>query len=152
MDLSCSLSDLETFPDLSGLTNLKRLVISGEAVLKQKLPPYSLFPQILESIKELTGLEYLDLSDWRPKKKIEWLVTENKRNSIPDIFDRYPNLTELLLSGMKLDFVPKTIFRLEKLKRLSLNQNKLDHEEVKKVIQHLPNCIIESDFVYYKPQ
>lgn len=152
LDLSCSLSDLETFPDLSGLTNLKRLIVSGEAVQGQRLPSYSLFPQVLESIKTLSNLEYLDLSDWRPKKKTDWLVTENKRNSIPDIFDRYPNLTELSLRGMKLDFLPSSIFRLEKLKKLSLNQNKFDSEEVKKIIQHLPNCIIESDVVYYKPK
>ena len=97
LDLGCSLSDLEMFPDLSGLTKLRCLDVSGESVQGQKLPPYSLFPQVLESIKMLKDLEYLNLSLWRPKKKTEWLVVDNKRHSIPDVFDRYPHLKELSL-------------------------------------------------------
>ena len=152
LDFGCSFSDLETFPDLSGLTNLKRLIASGKSVQGQKLPPYSLFPQVLEGAKNLVGLEHLDLSDWRPKKKSEWLFAGNNKNSIPDIFDRYPALIELILSGMKLDFVPSTILNLKNLTHLQLNQNKLDNDEITRGIQHLPYCIIDSDVVHYRPK
>ena len=131
LDFGCSLSDMQSFPDLSGLVSLKRLIVSGESVQGQRLPAYSLLPQILEGIKNLKQLENLDLSDWRPKKKTEWLVIDNKRHSIPDIFDRYPKLTELSLSGMRLDFVPDSVFQLKSLRKLSLNNNKFGNEEIR---------------------
>jgi len=152
LDLGCSLSDLEMFPNLSGLTKLRCLDVSGESVQGQKLPPYPLFPQVLESIKMLKDLEYLNLSWWRPKKKTEWLVVDNKRHSIPEIFDRYPHLKELSLGGMKLDFLPSTVFELKNLKYLNILDNNLDSDEVKKVIQRLPDCRIDSDVVCYKPK
>jgi Leucine-rich repeat (LRR) protein len=152
LDFGSSLSDLESFPDLSGLTNLKCLTVTGESVQGQKLPPYSLFSQVIESIKGLKALERLYLSFWRPKKKADWLVVDNKRCSIPDIFDRYPNLKELSLCGMKLDFLPPTIFELKSLKYINISDNKLSSDEVKKLIQHLPDCRIDSDIVYYKPK
>jgi Leucine-rich repeat (LRR) protein len=152
LDFGCSLSDLVSFPDLSGLTKLKRLEVTGESVQGQKLPPYSLFPQVLEGIKTLTNIECLALGYWRPKKKSEWLVVEDKRYSIPNIFDRYPNLTELYLNDMKLDFVPASVLELKNLKCLNILSNNIDSDEVKKIIQHLPDCRIDSDIVHYKPK
>jgi len=130
LDVGCSLSDLALFPDLSGLTKLKRLRVRGESVQGQRLSQYSLFPQVLESIKGLKNLESLDLCFWRSKKKSEWLVVDNKRHSIPNIFDRYPKLKELSLSGMKLDFIPSTVFGLKNLKHLFINDNNLDSDVV----------------------
>jgi hypothetical protein len=152
LDFGCSLSDVQYFPDLSGLTNLKRLTVRGESVQGQRLPAYSLLPQILEGIKNLGELEYLDLSLWKPKNKTEWLVEYKKRHSIPDIFDRYQNLIELSLFGMNLDFVPDTILQLKKLRKLFLRKNRFDNEEIKRVIQFLPLCTIDSDVVCYKPK
>jgi hypothetical protein len=152
LDFGCSLSDLESFPDLSGLKKLKRLRIRGESVQGQKLPPYSLFPQVLESIKTLKNLECLDLGFWRPKKKSEWLVVADKKHSIPDIFDRYPNLTELFLNDMKLDFVPSSVLELKSLKHLNIIYNNFGGDEVKKIIPHLPDCKISCGAESYNPK
>jgi Leucine-rich repeat (LRR) protein len=142
LKFGCSLSDLEEFPDLSGLKSLKSLSVRGEAVQGQRLPAYSLFPKVLEGIKNLAGLEYLNLSDWRPRKNAE---------CVPDIFYRFPDLEELSLRSMKLDFLPQSIFQLKRLKKLYLNDNKLDNAAIREIIGKLPHCQIDSDVVVYKP-
>ena len=135
LDFGCSLSDLKSFPDLSGLKKLKHLVVRYENIQGQNRPSNSLFPQVLESIKELNQLESLDLSFWQADKK-----------SILDIFDRYPHLKELSLCGMKLNSVPSTVLELRDLEYLSLKGNLLTENEIKSIIQYLPNCKIDSDF------
>lgn len=152
LNFGCSLSDINIFPDLSGLVKLNKLKVSAEAVQGQRLPSYSLFIQILDGIKNLHQLKQLDLSGWRPKRKAEWLVAENGKHSIPDLFHSYPNLTELSVAGMNLDFIPRSIFDLQKLTRLNVTDNKLTNEEVRKIINHLPNCSISSDIIEYKPR
>ena len=134
LDFGCSLSDLKSFPDLSGLKKLKHLIIRDENIQGQNQPSDLLFPQVLESIKELNQLESLDLSFWQPDTK-----------SIPDIFDRYPHLKELSLSGMNLKSFPETALGLRYLEYLSLKGNHLNVSEIKRIIQHLPNCKIDND-------
>ncbi len=152
LDLGCSFSDLQSFPDLSGLEKLRRLAAASESVQGQKQPAYSLFPQVLDGIRNLRDLDCLDLSGWKPRKKTEWPVTQDKRHSIPDVFDRHPHLHELSLGGMNMDFIPETVLRLAGLKKLKLNGNKLSREEIGKIIRHLPRCMIDSDIVCYKPR
>ena len=118
LDFGCSLSDLNSFPDLSGLKNLKKLIVRGENVQGQKVPKYELFSKVLESIKNLNQLEELDLSFWRPKNKSERLVIKDSKTSIPDVFEHFTNLKKLSLIQMKLDFIPESILELKNLKEL----------------------------------
>ncbi len=153
LEMDCSFTLLSSFPNLSKLKKLRKISLSGESVIGQRMPSYSLFPLVLESIKELSQIEELNLSGWRPKKKSEWLVVRGKEYSIPDIFDRHPNLTHLNLRDMNLSFVPNTILQLKKLKELNLTWNKnISNEEMHRIIKHLPKCKIESDIMYYKPK
>lgn len=149
LKIECSFTLLSSLPNLSKLKKLKRLSLSGESVIGQRMPNYSLFPLVLESIKDLSQIEELNLSGWRPKKKSEWLI----ERSIPNIFERYPNLTHLYLANMNLSFVPNSILQLNKLKELNLTQNKnIGNEEIHRIIKHLPKCKIDSDIVDYKPK
>ncbi|MDR2566973.1 MAG: hypothetical protein LBC97_13155 [Bifidobacteriaceae bacterium] len=152
LDFGCSLSDLEHFPDLSGLAQLKSLAASGEAVQGQRLPRHSLFPEVLEGIKGLSQLTTLDLSFWKPSRKADWLVGEDGRRSIPDVFDRRPNLEDLHLYGMGLDVLPRSILALPHLKKLNIRNNPISRDEVKLVIAGLPGCRIHSDVLDYKPR
>lgn len=83
LEMTCCLSDLQKFPSLQGLINLKELTIRGEAVQGQKLPPYALLKDILEGVKSLQQLEKLDISFWKPRKKTDYLHFEDKKAHFP---------------------------------------------------------------------
>lgn len=144
VDLSCSLSDLKVFPDLSSLKNVKKLNLSAETVMGQKMPSYELFGQMLDSIKDLDQIEELDISFWRPKKKSERLVIKDGKVSIPDVFDRFPNLFRLSIADMKIDFVPESILELKKLRELQIQGNNFSKEEISKIKNRLTNCGIRN--------
>lgn len=144
IDFSCSLSDLKVFPDLSSLKNVKKLNLSAELVVGQKMPGYELFGQLLESIKDLSQIEELDLSFWRPKKKSDRLVIREGKVSIPDIFDRFPNLFRLYIADMKLDFIPESILGLKKLRELQIQGNNFDKDEMAKIKSSLKYCSIRN--------
>lgn len=142
LDFGCSLSDLDSFPDLSGLKNLKKLIVRGENVQGQKVPRYELFAQVLDRIKHLNQLEELDLSFWRPKNKSERLVIEDNKTSIPDVFEHFTNLKKLSLVQMKLDFISDSILELKNLKELEIRENNLDKNEITRIKERLPKCSI----------
>lgn len=144
IDLSCSLSDLQVFPDLSALKNVKKLNLSAETFVGQKLPNYELFGQMLDSIKDLNQIEELDISFWRPKKKSERLVVKDGKVSIPDVFDRFPNLFRLSIADMKIDFVPESILELKKLRELQIQGNNFSKEEVARIKSRLNHCGIRN--------
>ena len=152
LDFGCSLSDLNYFPNLSSFTNLKKIIVSAESVQGQKQPNYQLFEQILESIKNLNQIEELDISYWKSKKKMDSLIFKNGKTSIPNVFDRYPNLVKLSVANMKLDFIPETILNLKKLKELKIQGNNLTSDDIKNIIKHIPQCRIESDLGFYRPR
>ncbi|SKC14676.1 leucine-rich repeat domain-containing protein, partial [Chryseobacterium balustinum] len=144
IDLSCSLSDLKIFPDLSSLKNLKKLNLSAETVMGQKMPPYELFGQMLDSIKNLEQIEELDISFWKPKKKSDWLVIKDGNVSIPDVFNRFPNLFRLSIANMKIDFVPESILGLTKLRELQIQGNNFDKDEIARIKTNLPKCGVQN--------
>lgn len=144
VDLSCSLSDLKIFPDLSSLKNVKKLNLSAETVMGQKMPNYELFGQMLESIKDLGQIEELDISFWRTKKKSERLVVKDGKVSIPDVFDHFPNLFRLSIADMKIDFVPESILELKKLRELQIQGNNFSKEEIARIKSRLTNCSIRN--------
>lgn len=144
VDLSCSLSDLKIFPDLSTLTKVKKLNLSAETFVGQKLPNYELFGQMLESVKDLSQIEELDISYWRPKKKSERLVIQDGKVSIPDVFDSLPHLFRLSIADMKIDFVPDSILRLKKLRELQVQGNNFSKEELARIKTSLSSCGIRN--------
>lgn len=144
IDFSCSLSDLKMFPDLSSLKNVKKLNLSAETVMGQKMPPYELFGQMLDSIKNLEQIEELDISFWKPKKKSDWLVIKDRKVSIPDVFNRFPNLFRLSIANMKIDFVPDSILGLTKLRELQIQGNNFDKDEIARIKTNLPKCGVQN--------
>ena len=142
LDFGCSLSDVKQFPDLSGLKNLKKLIVRGENVQGQKVPRYELLAQVLDSIKNLNQLGELDLSFWRPKNKSERLVIKDHKTSIPDVFEHFTNLKKLSLIQMKLDCIPASILELKNLKELEFGENNLDQNEITRIKERLPKCIV----------
>ncbi|MCX8534266.1 hypothetical protein [Chryseobacterium luquanense] len=144
IDFSSSLSGLKVFPDLSSLKNVKKLNLSAEPVIGQKMPGYELFGQMLDSIKDLNQIEELDLSFWRPKKKSDRLVIRDGKVSIPDIFDRFPNLFRLSIADMKIDFIPESILGLKKLRELQIQGNNFDKDEIAKIKTSLSYCGIQN--------
>lgn len=142
LDFGCSLSLITNFPDISNLANLKELIVRGENVIGQKKPPYILFKSVLNNIIKLPQLEILDISFWSTRTNSEWLIRDGKRNSIPDIFDSLPNLKELSLAYMNLDYLPKSIYSKKSLRKLYISNNCLPDDEVKNLIKCLPNTEI----------
>ena len=142
LKFNCSTTDIENFPDISGLTNLKELRIRGENVQGQKRPKYSLFKEILERIVKLPQLEILDIGGWYPKNKKERLESDADKNSIPDIFDKFPNLKQLSIHWMKLDYLPSTIYRMNFLEELNITHNYISGQEIDSLSRSLPNTKI----------
>jgi Leucine-rich repeat (LRR) protein len=152
LNLGCSLSDLEVFPDLSGLINLKTLIASGEAVQGQKLPPYFLFAQVLESVKTLKNLEVLDISWRRTRKKAERVMDDKGKITMPDVFAALTNLQALDICDMNLEAAPKSIFELKNLKNLNIKGNKFSRDAIREIVASLPKCHISSDICEFKPR
>ena len=119
-----ALSAAHEFPMLSNLKKLERLEITGDGFNGLPKPSYHLFQKVLDGIAELDNLTSLNLSGWRSRKKAEYLVLNENGRSIPDIFDRYPNLVSLNLSGMKIDFLPPSVHSLcKQLESLEVDGN-----------------------------
>ena len=70
----------------------------------------------------------LSLSEWRSRKKADYLVITEKGRSIPDVFNHFPDLTGLDLVAMGIDFLPPSIFQLPDLKRIDVRVNNLSEE------------------------
>ena len=138
LSFGSSLSDLRRFPDLSGLRQLERLAASGQSVQGQRKPPYALLSSVLDNVRVLPGLRELDLSFWAPKRKDEWLVSDGKRHSIPDCFGHLERLEKLSIYGMKLDFLPASLFQLRSLRELNVGHNHLNDDELKALRAALP--------------
>ena len=134
-----ALSAASDFPSLSGLQNLERLIISGEGYPSLPKPPYKLFPKVLDGISELRNLKYLSLEGWRSRKKADYMIVTEQGRSIPDVFDKYQNLEDLNLFGMKIDFLPQSLYQLSKLKRMIIGDNNLSTE----CLQRLANTNIK---------
>ena len=109
-----SLSSVNDFPELVNLKSLERLEITGGSLMRKR-PPYSLLEKVLNSITKLNTLTSLDLSDWKSRKKGYHLVTTEKGRSIPDIFDNFPQLVNLDVHDLDIDFLPPSIFNLSAL-------------------------------------
>ncbi|MCL2148533.1 MAG: hypothetical protein FWH47_04270 [Methanomassiliicoccaceae archaeon] len=120
-----ALSAAHDFPVLSNLKKLERLEVTGDGFNGLPKPPYGLFQKVLDGIAELSALTSLNLSGWRSRKKADYLVLNENGRSIPDVFDRYPNLVSLDISGMRIDFLPPSIHRLPRLERLEADGNNL---------------------------
>lgn len=142
LNFDCCLSDLSHFPNLSGLTHLKELRVRGEAVQGQKKPPYALLAEVLEAIKTLSQLEVLDLSFWKPRKKADYLTIYDKKGSLPDVFDNFPNLKELILCDMKLQTLPPSIRSLNQLTKLNIRDNSIAQDEMVALKTKLPYTAI----------
>jgi len=118
-----ALSAAHEFPVLSSLKKLERLEITGDGFNGLPKPQYGLFQKVLDGIAELNTLTSLNLSEWRSRKKSDYLVLNENGRSIPDIFYRYPNLVSLNLSGMNIDFLPPSVHGLRYLERLEVDGN-----------------------------
>jgi Leucine-rich repeat (LRR) protein len=127
-----ALSAIADFPSLCGMPKLSRLEITGDGRGLPK-PKYSLFESVLENIKDLSTLESLRLSEWSSRKKADYLILTDRGKSIPDVFDRYPELTMLDISYMRIDFLPPSVFRLPKLKFIYAGGNSLPAEELEQL-------------------
>lgn len=86
----------------------------------------------LTGIGNLKGLHYLNLS-------------KNRIAEIPDDIEKLNNLVELDLSNNRIKKVNTGITKLKNLKILNLKGNKIPFEELKRVIQALPNTNIIHD-------
>ena len=137
-----SLSVVNDFPVITNLKKLKRLSITGSGFSGAPKPSYTLFEKVLKGIASLNTLTSLDLSDWRSRKKADYLIVTKKGKSIPDIFDRYPELESLDLSGMRIDYLPPNIYRLSKLNRINVDGNNLSDECLEPL--RLSNVVINS--------
>lgn len=142
LKLKCSMTYLENFPSLSGLINLRHLVVNGETVQGQLRPKFALFSKILEQVCQLGELETLDIGNWYPKNQKERIAFDGKKNSLPDIFASFPKLKKLYITWMKLDYLPPTIFKMYTLEELNLISNYLTEEELNSLQQELPQLKI----------
>ena len=86
----------------------------------------------LTGIGNLKGLHYLNLS-------------KNRIAEIPDDIEKLSNLVELDLSNNRIKKVNTGITKLKNLKILNLKGNKIPFEELKRIIQALPNTNIIHD-------
>ncbi|MBB1149589.1 hypothetical protein H4K35_05485 [Myroides sp. NP-2] len=142
LKIRCSMTYLSDFPSLSGLLNLRHLEINGETVQGQLRPKFALFSKVLEQVCQLSELETLDISSWYPKNQKERIAFEGKKNSLPDIFDRFHKLKKLTIAWMKLDYLPPSIFQLHSLEELNIVANYLAEEELDHLQRQLPQLKI----------
>lgn len=142
LKIKCSTTYLNDFPSLSGLSSLRHLVVNGETVQGQLRPEFALFSKVLEQVCQLSELETLDISSWYPKNQKERIAFEGKKNSLPDVFVRFPKLKKLTIAWMKLDYLPPTIFQLYALEELNIVANYLAEEELDHLQQQLPQLNI----------
>jgi Leucine-rich repeat (LRR) protein len=124
-----ALSAVREFPSLSKLQKLERLEITGNGYPSIPKPSYRLLASVLDGIADLHGLKSLDLSEWRSRKKADYLVLTDQGKSIPDVFDRYPELYSLNLSGMRIDFLPPSVLRRSNLQRLDVSGNQISPKD-----------------------
>lgn len=81
----------------------------------------------------------------------KFVANELSDNDLPNELERYQNLIELILDKNKFKRIPKTILKLRKLLRLSLNNNKLIDLKNIENFEHLKyltvddNCLISID-------
>ena len=143
LDLGCSLSHLQGFPDLSGLQSLEELDAHCEAVQGWPKADYAVFADLLEGIRGLTGLKRLNLAHWRPKQNAQYLVRRGKKVSIPDVFANLRKLESLDLSNLKIDFLPDSIVTLPALRYLNLCGNRLSVDDLQAIRTQMPRCAID---------
>ena len=127
--------NINGFPPLGNLKNLEKLRIDGDGYypFETKSYPkadYDLFPSIIESIKDLQSLKTLELNGWRSRKKSDYLLQGGKK-TIPDIFDHFPKLEILGLSGMRIELLPPSIYKLKHLRVIYLHDNAIDASALK---------------------
>lgn len=142
LKINCSMTYLKDFPSLSGLINLRHLVVDGETVQGQLRPKFALFSKVLEQVCKLGELETLNIGNWYPKNQKERITFEGKKNSLPNVFSSFPKLKKLYIHWMKLDYLPPSIFQMHALEELNIISNYLAEEELDKLQQQLPQLKI----------
>jgi hypothetical protein len=151
IDAGAGMTRVLTFPDLSRLRRLKHLVVSGDSVQSQSVSKYTMFSQVLSGIASLESLEFLDVSNWRPKTKADVLHWIGSKRTIPNFFHRLTTLRRLEMSAMGLETLPPGLDKLSKLRSLNLFRNKLPRHEVEQLASALTKCEIRSDFGTFGP-
>lgn len=113
-------SNIKKLPDLSNLTNLTYLNLSGLAL--EEIPPY---------IAEFNKLEYLFIEGFKIEKLPGWItkhtglvklfVNETAISELPEEFTNLAKLTHLDLSFTRFDHFPRELFTMSGLTYLNLN-------------------------------
>jgi Leucine-rich repeat (LRR) protein len=112
----------DTYPDLSGLTNLRGATIS-----------YCGIKRVPQSLKPNPELKVLDLSGNRDINIKELMA----------FLEKQPKLERLALSNMSFTSIPDGLDRLKGLKSLYLAGNSFSPEDKKKLSQLLPDTEIK---------
>lgn len=114
----------QIMPDITALTSLKGLIISGQST--ETLPDY---------LSELPNLIWLDAAEIRlntipdcvfklPLLRGVKLKPKSAMKQLPMLFDSLPQLEFLELLGCGITSLPENVTNLSKLKALSLESNK----------------------------
>ncbi|OBA27875.1 L domain-like protein [Hanseniaspora valbyensis NRRL Y-1626] len=144
--LDLSFNKVAKIKNLSKLINLKELYLIENGITKIENLEHLINLEILElggndihhleNIEKLTNLKEL----WLGKNKLQDItlpnlnnlkilsLPSNKLNKIPSSVKNLPNLTELYLSGNKIEKI-ENLETLSKLEILDLNYNKIEHVE-----------------------
>ena len=96
----------------------KHLNITGENIEGLYDEPY------------LSSVEWIGVIEIADKVKLDYSIFKNLKEImiIPDVFNHSPNLTDLDLAAMGIDFLPPSVFQLPGLKRLDVRGNNLSEE------------------------
>jgi len=133
--LDLSLNSLSSLPDMSTLVNLETLNLSHNKLDGDLGGNLQLCAKL--AVLELTGNQLTSLGEIQ-KNKLEHLAVvlsnQNQLSSIsPDIASNWPALKKFDLSGNKLSSVPGDLAGCTRLKELSLIENPLSDNRLKKM-------------------
>lgn len=132
--------------------NIKKLpeeISSKVTYLSLARNKFSNFPIEIAKFK---SLEYLDLSDNKIKEvpnTIEYLMKlkilklkSNKLKTLPESISELPNMKYLDISNNSLKSIPDFLAKCKSLEVLDLRKNNIPFEELKKLLQKMPNTQI----------
>jgi Leucine-rich repeat (LRR) protein len=132
--LVLSQCNLTEFPDLSGLTNLRMLDLSGNSKL-QEIPVYfTRFEKLINMNLGCCAITSFPEESWRLTSLKSLELRNNNSKNIPENLDQLTNLTSLGFYANILSDLPDSFGNLTNLQTLSLEDN---------VFSSFPNAILK---------